>query len=177
MGIAGASMVFEASDGLHQAEIVSSDPPKSIVKLEMRDVRSWQYIGEGLLVDTGSPHYIVMKDDLSGVDVEKQGRELRNNKSISSEGVNVDFLSITKEKIMLRTYERGVEAETLSCGTGVTAAAIAASLKYGGDHFCIQTLGGELEVTFLKHDEHFNSIFLIGPAAFVFSGKLNSDMF
>ena len=60
MGIAGASMVFEASDGLHQAEIVSSDPPKSIVKLEMRDVRSWQYIGEGLLVDTGSPHYIVI---------------------------------------------------------------------------------------------------------------------
>jgi diaminopimelate epimerase len=171
MGIVGKSMLFEAIDGLHHAEIITQDANVNIVRLEMSDVTDWQFFGNDLLVDTGSPHYIIVADDLEAVDVEQAGRKVRNDQSISTEGVNVDFLTITTDHIKLRTYERGVEGETLSCGTGVTAAAIATALKYGGFQFSIQTKGGELQVSFQKDDQKFHNIFLTGPATFVFEGE------
>jgi diaminopimelate epimerase len=169
MGIGRNHYHFLAVDGPHEAEFDS----KGLVRLKMQDVNAINSDGADKVLDTGSPHYIKFMDDLNHLDVFTEGRKIRYNNHYSEKGININFVSREKDGIRVRTYERGVENETLSCGTGVTASAIAASDGMGQQHVFINVEGGKLEVAFNRIDEqHCNEIWLIGPATFVFSGKL-----
>lgn len=171
-GIAQKAMHFEAFDGLHEAVILSQSGQSTMVSLQLSDVQSWQHTSDALLINTGSPHLVQRVDNLHELDVVVEGRKIRYNKAIAENGINANFFQIKDGLIELRTYERGVEAETLSCGTGVTAAAIAASLWYGGNSFEISMPGGRLKVQFNVGTNSFTEIRLEGPATFVFEGVL-----
>lgn len=171
MNVINNAAHFIAADGEHEAEIL----PDGRVKLKMQDVKAIES-GEGYkLLNTGSPHYISFQHNVKALDVYNDGKKIRYSKRFANEGVNVNFVETLNESLYVRTYERGVENETLSCGTGVTAAAIAAS----GDAFKnyqinISTPGGNLQVQFTKvDDQKFTDVYLIGPAEFVFSGSLS----
>jgi diaminopimelate epimerase len=112
------------------------------------------------------------------VDVCKSGSEIRFSKQFEQEGINVNFVeSLDDDAIFVRTYERGVEDETLSCGTGVTAAAlISAHNERGFNRVEVKTLGGHLSVEFNKiDDQHFNEIWLCGPARLVYKGEITIE--
>jgi diaminopimelate epimerase len=129
-------------------------------------------------IDTGSPHYVHFqkKDEgpLAGFDVFSMGKSIRYSETYRSEGINVNFVNaFSPSKIEVRTYERGVEDETLSCGTGVTACAYAHLLMNGGeDHIEVDTPGGKLKVEVLYAGSDKEEVFLCGPATFVFTGEL-----
>jgi len=127
-----------------------------------------------LFINTGSPHYIRFVKDVQNLDVDKTGRTIRNSKEFKPEGTNVNFVEQEGEKeIFVRTFERGVECETLSCGTGVTASALAIGREMKNGTINIRTLGGKLAVEFEQVDkEKFENIYLIGPAEKVFDGKI-----
>lgn len=168
-GIIRSHYHFLAVDGPHDAEIDS----KGFVRLKMQDVHAIASDGDDSVLDTGSPHYIRFMNNLDQLDVFAEGRKIRYNSQYSEKGINVNFVSRENKGIRVRTYERGVEDETLSCGTGVTAAAIASTKSMGKQHVFIHVEGGQLEVAFNRLDEqHCNDIWLIGPATFVFSGKI-----
>lgn len=169
-GIAQNEMQFVAFDGLHEAVILSQSGQSTTISLQLTDVQSWQQTEDALLIDTGSPHYVQQVKDIQELDVMTEGRKIRYNKEIAANGVNANFFRMADGLIELRTYERGVEAETLSCGTGVTAAAIAASLWYGGNSFEISMPGGLLKVRFKASANSFTEIQLEGPATFVYEG-------
>lgn len=165
---------FEAVDGLHQGTIILEHQQQFDIRISMLDVTSYTQTDKYLLVDTGSPHYVTEVDNLSALDVANLGTTIRHDKNISKKGVNVNFLQYMNDnQLGLRTFERGVEAETLSCGTGVTAAAISASLKTGREHFVINTKGGELQVNLIRDEHGFKQIFLRGPVQFVFEGNIH----
>jgi diaminopimelate epimerase len=169
MGISRSHYHFLAVDGPHEAEFDS----KGLVRLKMQDVNAIALDGFDKVLDTGSPHYIRFMDDINDLDVFTEGRKIRYNNQYTEKGINVNFVSRENGGIRVRTYERGVEDETLSCGTGVTASAIAASDGIGEQHVFINVEGGKLEVAFNRIDEqHCNNIWLIGPATFVFSGNI-----
>lgn len=170
--------VFKAFDGLHQAHVLvyNASNKNAIVRLQMRDVTKAEINDDFIFMNTGSPHYIKFVDDVMHYDVVNKGREIRNNERFKAEGTNVNFVEVTKEGITVRTYERGVEDETLSCGTGVTAAAIAYGIR---THFhinkvAIKTLGGDLNVSFLHRDGIFTDVHLQGPATFVYNGSIEN---
>jgi diaminopimelate epimerase len=170
MGIIRSHYNFLAVDGPHEAEFDS----KGLVRLKMQDVNAIASDGTDKVLDTGSPHYIRFMDNLNHLDVFTEGRKIRYNNQYSEKGINVNFVSRENDGIRVRTYERGVEDETLSCGTGVTASAIAASNGMGQQLVFINVEGGKLQVAFNRLDEqHCNDIWLIGPATFVFSGKIS----
>lgn len=171
-GLAAEKMKFIAYDGEHEAIILKSDHGSFEVKLSMKDVIIDKFDDTFLLVNTGSPHYVCRVDNLADFDVVQNGRKIRYDNSISNNGINVNFMEKIDNQIYLRTYERGVEDETLSCGTGVTATAIAVSLWYEGEAFEIITLGGNLQVSFKKAGNYFSGIELTGPAKLVFTGNI-----
>lgn len=174
LGLINGKARFEAYDGLHDAELEEG----GIVRLKMNDVNGVRTLGDDLFIDTGSPHFIRFVSDANTHPVLEEGRKIRYNPDFQPGGTNVNF--VEKEEgnaIFVRTYERGVENETLSCGTGVTAAALAAS--YHGLHspVNVRTLGGALRVEFKTSQPageqvRFQDIFLIGPAKMVFEGDL-----
>ena len=164
--------LFEAYDGLHHADIIACQGGTKTVRMEMRDARATMHDGF-ILVDTGSPHYVTPVDDLEALDVKATGAKIRYDKGISADGVNVDFIIFDGETIHIRTYERGVEDETLACGTGVTAAAIATAIWEGGEHFKVKARGGDLEVSLKRDNLTFSKITLTGPACKVFHGETN----
>ncbi len=174
LGLINGKARFEAYDGLHDAELEEG----GIVRLKMNDVTGVRTLGDDLFIDTGSPHFIRFVSDANAHPVLEEGRKIRYNPDFQPGGTNVNF--VEKEEgnaIFVRTYERGVEDETLSCGTGVTAAALAAS--YHGLHspVNVRTLGGALRVEFKTsqpagEEVRFQDIFLIGPAKMVFEGDL-----
>lgn len=171
-GIAGPKMCFEGFDGLHHALVGNLDEKGCTVELEMRDVGSYRLTPEGyLVVNTGSPHLVVRVENLDDYDVVGEGRRLRNDKSISEDGVNVNFIVKDGDWIRVRTYERGVEDETLACGTGVTASAIAASVWFGFSSTKVVALGGVLNVRIERNGSAFRNIVLEGPARKSFDGK------
>lgn len=162
---------FVAVDGLHEA-VVSN----SIVSLKMNDVKSVEK-GHGFYVlNTGSPHYVKFVDDIRNFRVFEEGKKIRNSERFSAEGINVNFIEKLDDVLFVRTYERGVEDETYSCGTGVTAAALVAAVTgaaTGKNNCKIKTLGGELNVKFDKVlESNFYNIWLEGPAEFVFEGEI-----
>jgi diaminopimelate epimerase len=168
-GIAGTSQRFMAPDGIHEAR-----SENNIIRLTMSDVKNISTISGNYFINTGSPHYVVFTSDLDKLDVFSEGRKLRWSDDFKPGGTNVNFVEIQKDGIFVRTFERGVEDETLSCGTGVTASAIASVLS---GHFVsapvkVRTRGGELKVEFEKRADMITGINLCGPATFVFEGTV-----
>ena len=174
LGIAGSTTKFLAADGMHESEFVKTDP--DIVRLKMKDVENFQHLDEGWYVDTGSPHLVINVEGLQEMDVKTNGRLLRYSDRFREKGVNVNFVEHLADRISVRTYERGVEDETLSCGTGVTASALVSRANSRpGDtsgFTIISTQGGELKVHADKHANGFKNIWLEGPANYVFKGEI-----
>jgi len=162
---------FLASDGEHEAEIDTD----GIISLKMKNVTGIRKFHSDFILDTGSPHYIKMVSDVMNVDVFKKGHDIRYSKEFEEDGINVNFVEqISDDKIIVRTYERGVEDETYSCGTGVTAAALVCYHNENGfNEVEVKTLGGNLSVEFDRIDEgEYENIWLCGPAEKAFEGTV-----
>ena len=170
LGVITDTAYFLAADGDHYASI-SAD---GTVSLKMNDVQTIECADNFYYLNTGSPHYVAFVPDLAQYEVFQEGRSIRYNDRFRAEGTNVNFaqLPAQDEPLFVRTYERGVEDETFSCGTGVTATAIAASFKGQTSPVKIKTLGGNLEVAFNRTGETVSDIYLNGPAVLVFEGKI-----
>jgi diaminopimelate epimerase len=173
LGIHKESYHFLASDGEHEAEIETGS---NIISLKMKDVSGYKEEDGHFIVDTGSPHYIKFVKDVTGVDVVKEGTEIRNSTPFVKEGINVNFVeSKGDDKIIVRTYERGVEDETYSCGTGVTASALVCHHNdVGYNDVTVETKGGKLVVKYDRsYDNKYTNIWLCGPAEKSFEGKVD----
>lgn len=160
---------FIATDGLHQATILENE----LVNLQMKDVSEVKIESDYVFLNTGSPHHVMMVDDLENQDVKTVGAQIRYSDLYGKAGSNVNFVKqISENHFALRTYERGVEDETLSCGTGATAVAIAMNAigKTNSLTIKLDVEGGQLEVSFDKVDDRYINVFLKGPATFVFEG-------
>ena len=159
---------FEAIDGVHSA-IISEE-----IALRMIDVSGISYDDKGIIINTGSPHYVQFVDSLEIPDFVNRASAIRYSNTFAEEGINVNFVNIENKIVSMRTYERGVEDETLSCGTGVVAAAISAYLKDPGlgNTINLHTPGGKLKVSFVESAGIFSKIDLIGPAEMVFTGTI-----
>lgn len=169
LGLVHDKCSFMAFDGLHEASLLEDER----VRLGMSNVQNVMLMEDGMFVDTGSPHLIRFVSDVDSVDVTGQGKEIRYNHIFRENGVNVNFVEIGKDnRIHVRTYERGVENETFSCGTGVTAAALAANGRGLGSPVGVTTRGGELTVEFRPEGKRYKDIWLTGPAREVFEGKM-----
>lgn len=169
LGLTTENVVFAAADGVHHAQFINNE-----IALELHDVSQWERRENAIFLNTGSPHHMVFVDDVDAVDVARVGQEIAHGAPYFSEGTNVNFVQqLSADKIKVRTYERGVEAETLSCGTGVTAAALAIHIseKSTLEKIYIQTRGGKLSVSFSPTQKGYTSIILQGPAAPVFTGN------
>jgi diaminopimelate epimerase len=142
----------------------------------MQDVSGIE-IGENYyFINTGSPHYVCFVEDVQKIDVDTKGRSIRNSFNLKNGGTNVNFVDFLNDSINIRTFERGVEAETLACGTGSVASAIAYDLhsKKNQSEYTINTQGGKLLVRFNRLNEfEFRNIWLQGPVVHVFDGQMN----
>lgn len=171
-GIRKSEYKFWAVDGEHEAEI----DPDGTVSLKMKDVDKVRQFHGDFILNTGSPHYIKMVDDVMNMDVYQKGRNIRYSKDFEQEGINVNFTEqlADVDKIIVRTYERGVEDETYSCGTGVTAAALVCWHNENGfNDVEVKTLGGKLNVEFDRlDDDRYVNIWLTGPANKVYEGTV-----
>lgn len=173
LGIIGNQAHFIAVDGPHDAKIIDG-----IVELKMQDVQGIENTEGDFYLQTGSPHYVrYKKQNLEEVDLISEAKSVRYNERFKAEGTNVNLVHDKGDHLLVRTYERGVEDETYSCGTGVTAVAIV-------NHVCspsdadysqkIETKGGNLEVRFHKvNDSEYREVWLCGPAEYVFEGELS----
>jgi diaminopimelate epimerase len=164
---------FLASDGPHEATLT----PSGEVALSMNEVSDIQQHGDDLVLDTGSPHYLRFLPSLEGIDVVDEGRSIRQSAAFAERGINVNFVAPHGDELQLATYERGVEDETLACGTGVTAAAIGAlhrggKITEGPFSIPVQVRGGRLTVTGERFGSRYSALRLIGPAEHVFSGTI-----
>ena len=160
---------FEAIDGKHEAEIQNG-----IIKLKMINVNDIKNIDNDFELNTGSPHYVKFVEKLKDYKVFENGNKIRNSASYCEEGINVNFVEeLTENEIFVRTYERGVEDETFSCGTGVTAAALVYLKGKNQASVQVKVLGGNLKVYAEQDGETFKNIWLEGPAKQVFKGKIN----
>lgn len=162
---------FAAIDGDHEAIV-----KPGFISLKMKNVNEVELNEDYSFLNTGSPHYVSFINDVASYNVAEEGKKIRNNNRFKSAGTNVNFIEKQFNVLFVRTYERGVEGETYSCGTGVTAAALVAAIKNvsTAKDFCdIKTLGGNLKVKFKKHaDNSFTDVWLEGPATFVFKGEI-----
>lgn len=159
---------FMAIDGLHRATIDENE----IISLQMREVNKVNNYDSYVFLNTGSPHHVEMVDDLANFEVKKQGKKIRNSDLYGKAGSNVNFVTqISENEFSIRTYERGVEDETLSCGTGATATAIAMKSigKTSSSTIAINVEGGKVEVSFVEESGIYKNVYLKGPAEFVFS--------
>ena len=172
LGLIKNKTKFIAVDGIHEAVI-----QKEIVSLKMVNVKGIEKIGNSFFVNTGSPHYVKFVDDVEKIDVVKEGKKIRYNARFKKEGTNVNFVELKSNTLHIRTYERGVEDETLSCGTGVTASALVAafvSSHLKTKQFLISTPGGKLKVSFSqKSPIGFTDVWLHGSAIAVYKGVYN----
>ncbi|RYY59045.1 MAG: diaminopimelate epimerase [Chitinophagaceae bacterium] len=171
IGIHKSEYKFMAVDGEHEAEIDTD----GIVSLKMKDVDTIRKKNGDFMLDTGSPHYVKLVNDVMDIDVYKKGHDIRYSKEYEQTGINVNFVEQTNDdKIIVRTYERGVEDETYSCGTGVTAAALVCYHNENGfNDVQVKTLGGNLSVEFDRtDDDRYHNIWLNGPAERVFEGSV-----
>ena len=160
---------FEAVDGLHEAEINNG-----IVKLKMIDVAEIKKDGDDAVLNTGSPHFVQFVKDVEHYKVYEQGNRIRNSATYREEGINVNFAEeIGENEIFVRTYERGVEDETFSCGTGVTASALVYLKDKNHSTVNVKVLGGTLKVYAEQTGDSFRNVWLEGPAKQVFKGKIN----
>ena len=162
---------FTAVDGLHEAEI-----NQGVVKLKMIDVENINTDGDCFVLNTGSPHFVKYVERVEVYNVYQNGYDIRNSANYKKEGINVNFVEqIRDNEIFVRTYERGVEAETLSCGTGVTASAITFMKDRNISSVVVKTLGGNLKVYAENREGIFRNVWLEGPAKQVFKGNIKID--
>lgn len=161
---------FLAADGPHQAEIRHSD-----IRLKMNDVRQIRQTGNYFFLDTGSPHYVEQVENAFQMNIVEEGRKIRYATIFQPEGTNVNFMTPVDGCLQVATYERGVENETLSCGTGCVAAALSLALLKNDTQntYTLQTKGGRLKVSFKRQMQGFTDIWLEGPAGYVFSGSIS----
>ncbi len=171
LGIASGNISFMAGDGLHHAVVSKSNEAEWYVEVSIPDVSFPTKYEDGYYINTGTHHFVKIVDNALTIDVLKEGPLLRNDFRFQPQGVNVNWVSLKPGLIVVRTFEKGVENETLSCGTGVTASAlVAGSLTYD-QLWKVETKGGKLEVSFTINDEFFTDIMLKGPAKLVFTGE------
>ena len=172
LGIHRETYHFLAVDGPHDAEI----DPDGTVSLRIKDVDRIQKIHGDFVLNTGSPHYVKLVNDVMDLDVYKKGRDIRFSKDYEEQGINVNFVEQLEDvdHILVRTYERGVEEETYSCGTGVTAAALVCYHNENGfNDVAVKTLGGNLSVEYDRlEDDRYTNIWLCGPAQMVYEGEV-----
>jgi diaminopimelate epimerase len=164
---------FEAIDGKHLAKIEADG-----VKLQMIDIQEIQHHQNHYFVNSGSPHHIILTTNLNLCNVVTEGRKIRLGAPYFEQGSNVNFVEkVSENHFKIRTYERGVEDETLACGTGATAVAVAMydAKMTDCNSIIMETLGGNLEVSFQKENQHFTQVYLKGPATFVFNGEIEIE--
>ena len=167
LGIIKDTTHFIAVDGEHEAEI-----KEGLVHLKMSPVQKYEQNQDHFFMDTGSPHYVEFVDTVSDLNVYERGQAIRYNDRFKTIGTNVNFAEKTSEtSLSVRPYERGVEDETLACGTGVTACVLSAALVGMKSPVDVKVLGGQLRVSFTKTKDGFANIYLIGPAKQVFKGE------
>ncbi|WP_139959535.1 diaminopimelate epimerase [Flavicella sediminum] len=172
LGVITNKTTFDAIDGLHHATIENG-----LVDLQMIDVSEITINADSAFLNTGSPHHVQLVKNIGQYDVFKNGKAIRYGAPYFEEGTNVNFAeAINDATFRVRTYERGVEDETLACGTGVTAVAIAMFEQKLTNSSKIKLLveGGELEVSFQKENSQYKNVFLKGPAKFVFKGNFKA---
>ena len=179
LGIVAETCRFMAIDGEHVAKVTASTTPgEAWVELKMGDVQKVDIQDNTFILNTGSPHYVRFVEQVETLDMMAEGRVVRYADPFKKEGINVNLACVNPGKgLQIRTYERGVEAETFACGTGVTAAAIAAYFQQnyapGAHEIPVQAKGGVLSVRFQANaNGTFSDIWLCGPAAFVFEGNI-----
>lgn len=171
LGIIENIATFNATDGGHIAEI-----SEGIVKLKMINVKNFKIEDNYSFFFTGSPHHVQFVEDIKQVPVYQEGKKIRYSNLYPNGGANVNFVQILSEdEIFVRTYERGVEDETLSCGTGVTASALAFAeknnIKIG--ELNVKVIGGNLKVHWFKKYDYYQDVWLEGPTENVFSGSIS----
>ncbi|OWY25503.1 diaminopimelate epimerase [Sphingobacteriales bacterium UPWRP_1] len=172
----GNTCRFVAADGLHEAAV---DQQTGIVSLQMQPVKEIQLYHNDYVLNTGSPHYVKMVTDLNNIAVFEQGAQIRYSPYFKEQGINVNFVQPHAQGIAVATYERGVENETYSCGTGVVASAITYAMlqnRLGTVTVPVETKGGQLWVQLTNHHTHFTDIWLKGPATFVFNGTISTTL-
>lgn len=172
LGLIKSETTFEATDGIHMG-IVNENGER--IKLKMIDVKVVEQYEDRFFINTGSPHHIEFHSEISTLKINHLGEEIRYSDLYKPDGANINFVCFKNNQIQARTYERGVENETLACGTGAVACAIASSLKYSlkMQPIEIQMPGGNLSVYFKKNKGSFYDIWLEGPAKFVFKGSID----
>lgn len=169
LGMTNGSGTFSTTDGVHEYNI----PRRGFVEISMNDVDRAEEVKGMDFINTGSPHLVLFKNNAESIDIEDEGRKWRYDDAFApSGGTNVNFVQeIDSDTLRMRTYERGVEAETLSCGTGVTAAALVKKKNKPGIHgISVHTRGGILRVTFNNNGNGFSEIKLSGPVLRIFEG-------
>jgi len=161
---------FQTGEGVFSFQ---SDINTGKTKISMIDVLNFFILDEGILINTGSPHYVIFKSNISNLDVQKEGRDIRYSKPFVKCGVNVTFACFSNNVLSIRTYERGVESETLSCGTGAVAAALSTSIKQLilVDNIQVHTKGGVLDVSFKRTNRGFTDVFLESVIHKDYTGK------
>ena len=177
LGFCKEESSFLGCDGPHLGRVEGD-----LYSIKMKDVSSVQKMGQDFVLDTGSPHYVSFTDNLEKTNIVEKGRAIRYSPEFKASGINVNFLSKGKvNHIAIRTYERGVEDETLSCGTGATASAIVyaeANELHGDVRINVEVVGGELAISFTRtSDSNYTNVYLVGPAKMVFKGQLNLQNF
>lgn len=162
---------FIAMDGEHEAFFGNHQ----WIHLKMNNVYQINMLQNDAILNTGSPHYVKEVVNVDTLNVTEEGRRIRYSIQFEEKGINVNFVELKEKNIQVRTYERGVEDETYSCGTGVTAAALVfAHNEKGFNRVEVETKGGQLAVEFEKTGEtQFEQIWLCGPAQFVFKGTID----
>jgi diaminopimelate epimerase len=166
-----SELKFQASDGIHSARSIDG---KIAVSMSLSE--SPEQKGEDLVINTGSPHYLRFSETDPGEDFQRIARKIRYSEKYKEKGINFNILIPRDDALFMRTYERGVEDETLSCGTGVTAAAIAAATHLGWNSpVKVETRGGELAVSFEKEEGNYTDIRLMGPAEYVYKGEYDLE--
>ncbi len=180
LGIGGSSLLFDSVDGAHHADMISVDGDRGQVRVGIIDVEQIQRGDGWYFLNTGVPHYVEFVESVDSVDVVGRGSKIRYDLERFAKGTNVNFVQILGDgHIRMRTYERGVEAETLACGTGATAAAIITELAQGAalSRYVVQVPGGELQIDFKREGESFRDISLTGGARRVFYGSFEPENF
>lgn len=170
LGLFKNKATFEAIDGIHEATIQGD-----LISLKMKDVASFSKDETAFIINTGSPHYVKFVADVDDENIVEYGKEIRYSKKYKKEGINVNLVEVLADnELEMLTYERGVEDETYSCGTGATAVGLAFALVLDYDDVDVKIFvkGGELFVKAERNNDSFDNIYLIGPAERVFDGLI-----
>ena len=178
LGIVKDSARFEAIDGIHQAKIIDDAISVKMNNIDALKIKHFNNGHNATFVDSGSPHLLIQKSDINNFDIIDESKSIKNHfKKNFTKGVNINYFSVSNEEVNLRTYERGVEDETLSCGTGAVALAVCLEInsKINNDKVLIYTKGGELKVTLKKIESTYSDIWLSGVVEQVYSGEYNLD--